>query len=213
MSGSTPRKTSQKIRHLRGGEKVPTSAPRKYRQKSGYIILRWTIGRYAEVEVREHRVVNGFVLPGSIHVHHKNGIRDDNRRENLQFLSQSDHAKIHNQPRFNIGEATQLYGEGWSLPRLAEKYGIHSVSIMRTLKRYGVAMRTMSEAWAYRTNKTRLDVGEVTDLLRKGYRVAFIASLFGVSRWPVEAIRVSAGIPPFPVGAPKKVPDADLSVP
>lgn len=49
--------------------------------------------------IKQHRMIMENILkrklePGE-HVHHKNGIKDDNRPENLQIMSHSDHASLH----------------------------------------------------------------------------------------------------------------------
>ncbi len=40
-----------------------------------------------------------------------------------------------------LGEAVRLYGEGWSLQRLAERYGCDPETARAYLKRVGVRMR------------------------------------------------------------------------
>ena len=70
-----------------------------YINKSGYRIICVNGKQRAE-----HRVIMekhiGRSLQGKEVVHHKNGIRDDNRIDNLEiFKSHSDHMKIHSDPR------------------------------------------------------------------------------------------------------------------
>lgn len=81
------------------GEDNPNWKGGRTRDGGGYVVVR--IGR-AETR-REHRVVAekmlGRALLRSEVVHHKNGLRDDNRPENLEVLaSQSAHMKIHVTP-------------------------------------------------------------------------------------------------------------------
>jgi len=55
----------------------------------GYIKVRMPDGSWEY----EHRIV-AKAGPGQV-THHRNGMKDDNRPENLQVLSKSEHSKIH----------------------------------------------------------------------------------------------------------------------
>ncbi len=61
--------------------------------------------------VLEHRLVAfeaGIAVPDGYHVHHRNGIKDDNRLENLEVLAASDHTRLHITEAGNV--ITNQYG-------------------------------------------------------------------------------------------------------
>lgn len=67
----------------------------------GYVY--WIFGRFPQIA--EHRVlieqhIGRELLPTEL-VHHRNGIKDDNRIENLEIMSRSRHSQLHyrGQPR------------------------------------------------------------------------------------------------------------------
>jgi hypothetical protein len=133
------------FRRLLDHEPVPAGEPKRYRNGSGYIVLRWKIGVASYVEAFEHRIVTGRI---SQHVHHINGIKDDNRLENLRPVTSIEHGTEHT--TWDVTEACELYLAGWSLPRLSKRFSKDHAHIMRALKRRGVVMRTLSEAWQVR---------------------------------------------------------------
>lgn len=69
-----------------------------YQRPDGYRVI-YVDGRWT----REHRhlmeVAIGRPLRANEHVHHRNGIRSDNRLENLELLSASEHSSHHAKPR------------------------------------------------------------------------------------------------------------------
>jgi len=86
------------IRTLRRDEEVPNEEPRRYRSGSGYIRLRWKVSTNNYVEEYEHRIVAGRP-PEWMHVHHLNGDKTDNRLENLQVMTPTEHQQLHAKTR------------------------------------------------------------------------------------------------------------------
>lgn len=138
------RHTPQQIRRLRDDEPIPSAVPKRCKAR-GYIVLRWKVGVRSYVEILEHRYVAGRHMP---HVHHKNHDKTDNSPDNLQPLTTLDHGAEH--ATVNFAEAAELYVNGWSLPRLARRYGVGSGNVLRGLRKRGVKMRTVAESWVVR---------------------------------------------------------------
>jgi hypothetical protein len=89
-----PTPAESRTRTLKHGDSIPTVEPRKYLNRRGYVRLRWLVGANDYVEAYEHRVVMG--LPeDSVQVHHVNGVKTDNRPENLQLLTLTEHRRLH----------------------------------------------------------------------------------------------------------------------
>lgn len=82
----------------------------KTKNKAGYILVRKTDHPNASKRglVMEHRIVmedhiKRILKPNEV-VHHKNFIKDDNRIENLELMTHSDHQTLHNKLRYANNE-------------------------------------------------------------------------------------------------------------
>lgn len=140
-ANADPGPSSNVIRRLRAGEKIPTAAPRRYRTDAGYVNLRWKVGRRQYVEVTEHRVVDGVVTSAE-QVHHVNEVKDDNRPENLVPVGRRTHGVHHRlfgpeQEEFIVG----MYQAGCVGPDIAAAVGCETGTIYKTLKRLGARAR------------------------------------------------------------------------
>ena len=101
--------TKMKLRNAKLGVYVKSSEFGGHKKKrcDGYIAIYCPNHKKANKEgyVMEHDLIMeshiGRSLTGDEVVHHKNKIRDDNRIENLQLMTKSDHARLHMKERWN----------------------------------------------------------------------------------------------------------------
>lgn len=94
--------------------KLRDRVPRFETQDSGY--ERWmTRHRYERWQCKVHRLLAvaeyGFDTVCDNHVHHKNGIRWDNRGENIEVLSEKEHSRLHFEERDDIGPEIGLIAQ------------------------------------------------------------------------------------------------------
>lgn len=86
---------------------------KKYKTRSGYILIYDPNHprRNRSNRVLEHIAVwekfHNMPVPDGFIIHHINGIRDDNRPENLQLMSDAEHKKHHNKNRTTSVETRQ----------------------------------------------------------------------------------------------------------
>jgi len=102
---SLKEETKKKISSTLTGRYIGENAPRwkggRTRHKDGYIYISSPNHPYRDHHgyVFEHRLVmekeiNRHLMPEE-HIHHLNGIKDDNRIENLKIVTNSEHLKLH----------------------------------------------------------------------------------------------------------------------
>ena len=89
-----------KANKVRRGVKNPRWNGGRTKNKQGYILVLYPGHPKADHKgyVREHVLVwekaNGMLVPDGWHVHHKNGVKDDNRPENLEAMTHAKHSKV-----------------------------------------------------------------------------------------------------------------------
>jgi len=122
-------------------EDVPLGVPRRELSAAGYVWLVWKLGYYNYARCYEHRLVTGFQ---SGHVHHLNGIKSDNRLENLEIISAHAHIWHHGLPGCRrIDDLSRdgiaaLFHAGFGAPTIAATLEVSTEPIQRILNELGL---------------------------------------------------------------------------
>lgn len=131
----------------------------------GYILI-WDSDK--KKYVKEHRkIVENYIgreLLPSEDIHHKNGIKDDNRIENLEIMKKSEHTSFHaKQKKYVRHNAKKCIFPGCGI-MTAGKYGLCR---MHYKKQWGKIRNGTANSWIDFTNKEKKHTEATKNMLRE----------------------------------------------
>lgn len=183
------------ITQIPPGSPIPNGAPRRYKNRDGYVRLRWYVSTYTYVECYEHRVVDGHVVNAEYERHHVNRVRDDNHPDNLVSLAPADHDALHHHCAV-LDDIVRLYQEGKPTTEVARLVGRDNSVVYRHLVAAGVPIRRPQ------SYLPTIDPDQLREWHRQGVRTMEMARRFGRTPRAVKAVMNDLGLPPFRPGRP-----------
>jgi len=188
--------TPKSTRRLRPHEPVPTEPPTISKLTTdGYWEYFWKTGTATYVRALAHRCIGGRYTDAEV-IHHINENKLDNRPENLQPMTRSEHAHHHLVPDFEWEDAMARYEAGENTTVIGASMGVHPATLSRGFRKRGLTMR-------HPTPNKRDDITEIVlRRHREGLRPGAIGKELGLSRSPVDRILREHGIPPYRPGRP-----------
>lgn len=149
-------KISESLKGVYVLDKHPLWKGGRFKGKNGYIQVLCKdhpkVKKASRKYVLEHIIIMekylGRYLKKNENVHHINGIKDDNRIENLKVLTCSEHSSFHSKKYFFDRSVlfNKYVEEKKSAPQIAKELKCSTCTIFANLKKYKIKIRSLLES-------------------------------------------------------------------